>query len=317
VHNLQIHEQGSTIQVQDSPSKIFFPMSCLTHKVKKITTNELRTRTKFLHFLNQAPRLSFKKLIVSMPTLLQGLHTMSILKSIPEGLKPQDCKRVKLCEPPPVPYVLTKDKVQDEVAKLRNLEIKITIKKDTTLNFPVWHENGTREVFLMHVTVVIDMIKKRGHFNNYEKAEKDYKEAKKAVESARAALSLLDGTGVKARRSRKKKTKEADKDATAKAPSSESDAKEAEDALEANDNPMKAGFLEDLEKTKQALRTAKGAITVAASKMFTFYSNLLSPESKYTWNKIVSEQTESDLYVNLQGNSLEGSRGINRKSFND
>jgi hypothetical protein len=60
---------------------------------------------------------------------------MSLLKSVPEGLKPQDCKRVKLCEPPPVPYVPTKDEVQDEVAKPRNLEIKTTTEKDTTLNF--------------------------------------------------------------------------------------------------------------------------------------------------------------------------------------
>jgi hypothetical protein len=80
---------------------------------------------------------------------------------------------------------------------------------------------------------------------------------------------------------------------------------------------MKAGFLEDLEKAEQAQRTAKGAMNVAASKMFVFYSNLLSPESKYAWNKIVSKQTESDPYVNLQGNSLEGPRGMNRKSFND
>jgi hypothetical protein len=67
-----------------------------------------------------------------------------------------------------------------------------------------------------------------------------------------------------------------------------------------NNNSMKAGFLEDLEKAKQAQSTAKGAMTTAASKMFTFYSNLLSPESKYSWNKIIGEQTESDPYVNLQ-----------------
>jgi hypothetical protein len=75
--------------------------------------------TKIQHFLNQAPRSSFKKLIVSMPSLLPGLHTMSILKSlksVPEGLKPQECKRTKLREPPPVPYIPTKDKVQEEVA---------------------------------------------------------------------------------------------------------------------------------------------------------------------------------------------------------
>ncbi len=137
VHNLQIYKQGSTIWVRVLLSKNFFPTSRLTCEVKKITTDKLHTRTKFLHFLNQALCLLLKKLIVSTPTLLWGLHTMSILKSVPEGLKPRDCKRVKLCEPPPVPYVPTKDKVQDEVAKLRNLKIKTTIKKDTMLNFPV------------------------------------------------------------------------------------------------------------------------------------------------------------------------------------
>ncbi len=80
---------------------------------------------------------------------------------------------------------------------------------------------------------------------------------------------------------------------------------------------MKAGFLDDLEKAKQAQSTAKGAMTAAASKMFTFNSNSLSPESKYLWNKIIGEQMESDPYVNLQGDSLEGPRGTSCKSFNN
>jgi hypothetical protein len=80
---------------------------------------------------------------------------------------------------------------------------------------------------------------------------------------------------------------------------------------------MKAGFLEDPEKAKQAQSTAKGAMTAAASKMFTFYLNLFSPESKYSWNKIVSEQTESDLYVNLQGDALESPRGMSCELFNN
>jgi hypothetical protein len=72
---------------------------------------------------------------------------MSILKSVPEGLKPQECKRIKLREPPPVPYVPTKDEVQDEVAKLRNLEIKTTIEKDTTLNFRCGMKTGPAKPF--------------------------------------------------------------------------------------------------------------------------------------------------------------------------
>ncbi len=115
-----------------------------------------------------------------------------MLKMVPEGLKPQECKQVKLREPPPVPYVPEKDKVQDEVAWMQSLEIKTTIEKDTTLNFPVWQENGTREAFLMHVTAVIDAIKKRGHFEDYEKALYTYEKARKAVESARAGLALLE-----------------------------------------------------------------------------------------------------------------------------
>ncbi len=234
---------------QDLPS-IFFPMISSTWE--KNTTNDLLTRTNFQRFLNQASCSSFKKLIISTPLLLQGQHMMSLLKSVPDGLKPQECKRTKLREPPPVPYVPTKDEVQEEVAKLWNLKIKTTIEKDTTLNFPVWHENGTHKAFLMHVMVVLDAIKKRGHFHVYKKAEKAYNEAEKAIESARAGLSLLNGTGARSRRFCKKKAKEAPKKALAKAQDSELKAKEAKEATEVDNDTMKAGFLEDLEKAKQA-----------------------------------------------------------------
>jgi hypothetical protein len=183
------------------------------------------------------------------------------------------------------------------------------------LNFQVWRKNGTCKAFLMHFTVLLNAIKKHGHFYDYNKAAKDHEESTKAVESARAALSLLDGPGAKAKKLRKK-IKEVKKDATAKVKDSESDAKEAKDAPEVDDE-MKAGFLGDLENAKQSQRTAKGAMIIAANKMFAFYSNLLSPESKYAWNKIVSEQTESDPYVNLQGDTLEGPRGMSRESFNN
>ncbi len=80
---------------------------------------------------------------------------------------------------------------------------------------------------------------------------------------------------------------------------------------------MAASFSSDLEKAKQAQRIVKGAMTPAASKMFLFYLNLPSPESKYEWNKIVSEQTESNPYVSLQDDTLEGPRGMLHQSFKD
>ncbi len=104
--------------------------------------------------------------------------------------------------------------------------------------------------------------------------------------------------------------------APAEAPEPEAAAQEATVAPAADDQ-MKANFLSDLLKAKQAQRIAKGAKTPTASKMFAFYLNLLSPESKYAWNKIVSEQTESDPYVNLQGDALQGPRGMSRQLFLD
>jgi hypothetical protein len=58
-------------------------------------------------------------------------------------------------------------------------------------------------------------------------------------------------------------------------------------------------------------------MTAAASQMFTFYLNLLSFKSKHAWNKIVSKQMERNPFVNLQGVSLEGPRGMSWELFND
>jgi hypothetical protein len=139
---------------------------------------------------------------------------MSMTKTVPDGLKARECKRIKLREPPPVPYVPVKDEVQDEVARMRNMEIKMTIKNDTTLNFSAWQENGTPEAFLMQVTAVLDAIKKRGHFEDYDKALFKFREACKAIASARAGLSLLKESEKKANKGKKKqkeKPKEGEK----------------------------------------------------------------------------------------------------------
>ncbi len=74
----------------------------------------------------------------------------------------------------------------------------------------------------MHVTAVLDAIKKRGHFKDYDKAQKAYDETKKAVELVEAGLALLDKTSAGTRKSCKKKAlakaKEAAKEALAKVP---------------------------------------------------------------------------------------------------
>ncbi len=102
---------------------------------------------------------------------------MSLLaKLVPEGLTPKECERSRLQEPPPVPYVPQKDEVQEEISRMKNLQIKMFIEKDTTLNFPMRYNNGIKEGFLMHVMAVLDTIKKCGHFKDYKEAQKAYVE---------------------------------------------------------------------------------------------------------------------------------------------
>jgi hypothetical protein len=80
---------------------------------------------------------------------------------------------------------------------------------------------------------------------------------------------------------------------------------------------MRANFLLDLKKAKEATENAKGKVITAANKMLQFHMNLFSVEAKYVWNKIVIEQTTSNPYVYLQGVSHKGPRGVSCQSFED
>ncbi len=129
---------------------------------------------------------------------------------------------------------------------------------------------------------------------------------------AEAGLALLEGTSKKSSKCKLKKlakAKEATKEALAKAQETKPETKETNEASAATEDSIKAGFQVDLEKAMQAQDTAQGAITADATLMFAFYLNLLSPESKYVWNKILIKQTEGNPYVNLQRVSLEGPKG--------
>ncbi len=167
----------------------------------------------------------------------------------------------------------------------------------------------------MHETVVLDAIKKVSTFKDNKNAQKAYVEAKKVAKTAEAGLALLDNTSAGSKKNCKKKALVKAKETLAKAQETESETKEAEEAINVTEDMMMAGFQVDLAKAKKAMGDAKGAMTAATSQMFTFYLNLLSPKSKYSWNKIVSKQMESNPYVNLQGVTLEGPRGTTCKSF--
>ncbi len=241
-------------------------------------------------------------------------------KSVPEGLRPQECERTKLREPLPVPNVPVKDEVQEEVTKMRNLQIKTSLEKDTTLNFPVWHENNMVS-FSYACDSNTECHQERLYVQGLQEGPEGLCGSQESGWVGRGWSSPAWQNQLGAKKNCKKKAlakaKEAVKEALAKTPESESETKEAEEATQVTEDTMKAGFQVDLEKAKKEVEDAQGAMTAAASEMFAFYLNLLSPESKYAWNKIISEQMENNMFVNLQGVSLEGPRRMSCKSFKD
>jgi hypothetical protein len=73
---------------------------------------------------------------------------MSLSKFVPKGLNLHECKHTKLRKPLSVPYIFEKEKVQEDVSKLCQLQIKTSHKKDTTLNLAVCKRVGTVRPFL-------------------------------------------------------------------------------------------------------------------------------------------------------------------------
>jgi hypothetical protein len=69
------------------------------------------------------------------------------------------------------------------------------------------------------------------------------------------------------------------------------------------------------EKTTHVKETTKIQRDATEAKLFQFYMNLLSLDTKYVWNKIVREQVEADPYKDLQGMSMKGPRGLTHESF--
>jgi hypothetical protein len=115
-------------------------------------SSDVFLRTSLQWFVSDPPPSSFKKLILSTPRLLQGLHMMYLAKAVPDGIKDKECKRFALQERPPAPYLPEKDPVQEKVSTLKSDQsFKTTIGEDVELRIPIWH-TGTCKAFLMHVS---------------------------------------------------------------------------------------------------------------------------------------------------------------------
>jgi hypothetical protein len=246
---------------------------------------------------------------------------MSIAKAVSKGIKDRECKRFALQERPSVPYVPEKDPIQEMVSLLKSDQsLKTTIGADAELRLPFWH-CGTCEAFLMHVSSALDAIEKQGTFKAYKEAHKAYVEQREVAKQAMVNMSLFTTPTSKGEEANKKGTEKASKKASGKNRSEKKKAsqktKEGATLSNAPAPDLCKEYKALYEKAVLAKETTKSQKEAAATKMFQFYANLLSLDAKYTWNKIVREQTEADPFKDLKSVSRKGPRGLSGESFDD
>jgi hypothetical protein len=109
------------------------------------------------------------------------------MKSIPEGLKPQECERGGRIKPP-IAYIPEK-----EIIESQDRTLKIKVSDDMHLTVTVFHQ-GTPEQFLSHVQMVLETIHQRKLDKAYQDACKEDKEAEKKLVKATEAKDGYRGT---------------------------------------------------------------------------------------------------------------------------
>ncbi len=147
----------------------------------------------------------------------------------------------------------------------------------------------------MHVSSALNAIKKQGTFEAYKEAHKAYVEQKEVAKQAKAALALFTAPTSKAEKASKKAS---EKDPAKKSSEKEKASKKTKEGVASANAPAPElcnKYQAFYDKATFAKETAKNKGKAAATKMFQFYTNLLSLDAKYAWNKIVWEQTEADL----------------------
>jgi hypothetical protein len=246
---------------------------------------------------------------------------MLLAKAVPKGIKDREYKRFALQEHPPVLYVPEKDPVQEMVSLLKsNQSLKTAIGADTELRLPIWH-CGTRKVFLMHMSSALDTIKKRGFFKVYKAGYQTYVEQKEAAKEAKANLQLFATTASEGEKANQKETEKTSVEASGKNRSEKEKASQKTKGGATQDKATAPDLLAECKaiykRAAHMKETAKNQKDAAATKMFQFYVNLLSSNTKYVWNKIVQEQTKGAPYKDLKGVFKRGPRGLTRESFDD
>jgi hypothetical protein len=188
---------------------------------------------------------------------------MSLIQSVPEGLKREEVERGNGSLLPPISFIPQKHEAEDEHT---TPTIKIELSNGVESRVAVWDGIGTPEQFLSHMIAMRDALDGMGLFASYEEARKRVSEKKEEVQQEKAlrdvVLEQIDNT-----------------------------------ILEADKEPLReeaANHVEAIKALQTAVAAAKQERVTAMATVFATTSNFFRGDGKAPWDKIVHEQTEKD-----------------------
>jgi hypothetical protein len=169
----------------------------------------------------------------------------------------------------------------------------------------------------MHVSSSLDTIKKWGIFKAYKEAHKAYVEQWEVEKQAKAALALLTAPTSKGEKASEKVAEKEPAMTSSEKEKASKKTKEGAALAEAPAPELCDKYQALYDKATFAKEITKNKKEAAATKMFQFYTNLLSSDAKYAWSNIFREQTEADPFKDLQGVSRKGPRGLLHESVDE
>eukprot|EP00804_Cyclotella_cryptica_P018328 CCRYP_017981-RA/>CCRYP_017981-RA protein AED:0.54 eAED:1.00 QI:0/0/0/1/1/1/2/0/424 len=184
----------------------------------------------------------------------------------------------------PVRYIPKQDPVQDALEENKKTTyFKLTLPNTgNELKVVVW-ASGTPEQFLLHVQSANHACKQMG-------LDTSFKEAEKAVKTAKTDVEIAKGEYVQLRNAKKKKKKGGKGDVPGT----------TTEAVPPTLAEAKALYYKAL-KALKALEAAKLAITMAGAKLSELYGNALSNKAHQPWEKIIKTQGTRAPWEDIKG----------------
>jgi hypothetical protein len=185
-----------------------------------------------------------------------------------------------------------KDPIQETVSAFKSdKSLKTTIGEDAELSLPIWH-CGTCKVFLMHVSTVIDAIKKRGTFKAYKEACEADVEQRKASKQAMAALAILNAAVSEGEKTSKKASENATQKAKEGVALADAPDPEVQVEYQADVGTLEGGYVRNVPLPRILLRQSTSPVVCAAT---------LTESTDTYYSKVPWIPTWSEITTSLKG----------------